>query len=55
MDMYTLLQCIDYFKNFYNEYDFKTIKYAHFLPNVLQICNKMILKCCIDNSYETKI
>jgi hypothetical protein len=35
---------MDYFKNFYNDHNFKTIKYAHILPKMLEICNQMILK-----------
>lgn len=36
--------CMEYFKNFYNDHNFKINKYAHILPKMLEICNQMILK-----------
>ena len=36
--------CLEYLKNFYNDYDFKAAKYAHLLPKVLPICNQLIVK-----------
>ena len=36
--------CMEYFKNFYNDHNFKTNKYAHILPKMLEICNQMIMK-----------
>lgn len=38
------MACMDYLKNFYNDHEFKIVKYAHLLTKVLPICNQMILK-----------
>lgn len=36
--------CLEYLKNFYNDHDFKATTYAHLLPKVLSICNKLIVR-----------
>ena len=36
------MACVDYMKNFYNDQYFKAEQYAHFLGDVIQMCNKMI-------------
>jgi len=43
-DMLLQMRCMEYLKNFYNDYNFKVVKYAHLLGQVLPICNKMVLK-----------
>jgi hypothetical protein len=36
------MSCIDYMVNFYNDVNFRTDTYAHFLGDVIQMCNLMI-------------
>mmetsp|Transcript_8301 Transcript_8301/g.13874 ORF Transcript_8301/g.13874 Transcript_8301/m.13874 type:complete len:315 (-) Transcript_8301:718-1662(-) len=36
--------CLEYFKNFYNDDEFRTQRYAPLLPKVLEISNRMFLK-----------
>ena len=36
--------CLEYLKNFYNDYEFQSVKYAHLLPKVLPICNQLMIK-----------
>ncbi len=36
------MACVDYMTNFYNDTNFRTDTYAHFLVDVLQMCNHMI-------------
>ena len=36
------MACVDYMTNFYNDANFRTDTYAHFLGDVLQMCNLMI-------------
>ena len=41
------MACIDYMRNFYNQSEFRVEAYAHFLGDVLGMCNRMI-----QNSYQ---
>jgi hypothetical protein len=36
------MACVDYMTNFYNDANFRTDTYAHFLGDVIQMCNMMI-------------
>lgn len=36
------MACIDYMRNFYNQENFRVDAYAHFLGDVLSMCNIMI-------------
>ena len=42
--MYLQMKCIDYLKNFFNDYQFKVHKYAHLLSKILPICKDLVLK-----------
>lgn len=44
VDVHLQMCCLEYLKNFYNDYEFKATKYAHLLPKVLPICNQLIIK-----------
>ena len=43
-DMFLQMKCIDYMKNFYQDYQFRTQKYAHLLGRISPICKELILK-----------
>lgn len=44
------MACIDYIKSFYNDAYFKTDAYAHILPEVIGMCNKMIMTTYTKNT-----
>ena len=44
------MACVDYMRNFYNDQYFKTTTYAHFLGDVIQMCNQMILQTYTKNT-----
>lgn len=37
------MACVEYMRNFYNQEHFKTNAYAHFLGDVIVMCNSMIM------------
>mmetsp|Transcript_12103 Transcript_12103/g.15451 ORF Transcript_12103/g.15451 Transcript_12103/m.15451 type:complete len:144 (+) Transcript_12103:340-771(+) len=41
--------CIEYIKNFFNDYKFKVNTYAHLVPSVVQMGSSMLQKC-VSNS-----
>jgi len=43
-DLCLKMACIDYMKNFYNDYQFKVTTYAPMLPQVIQMSSAMLLK-----------
>jgi hypothetical protein len=44
------MACVDYMTNFYNDQYFKTDLYAHFLGDVIAMCNQMILSTYTKNT-----
>jgi hypothetical protein len=36
------MACVEYMRNFYNDMNFRTEAYAHFLGDVIMMCNQMI-------------
>jgi hypothetical protein len=44
------MACIDYMTNFYNDANFRTDGYAHFLGDVIQMCNHMIKETYTQNT-----
>jgi hypothetical protein len=41
-DMCLKMGCIEYMKNFYNDANFRVDAYAHFMGDVIIMCNQMI-------------
>ena len=37
------MACVEYMRNFYNDVNFRTEAYAHFLGDVIKMCNQMIM------------
>ena len=44
------MACVDYMRNFYNQEDFKADQYSVFLPDVIKMCNTMILETYTKNT-----
>ena len=43
-DLYvSRMACVEYMRNFYNDVNFRTEAYAHFLGDVIKMCNQMIM------------
>jgi hypothetical protein len=49
-DMCLKMACVDYMTNFYNDANFRTEAYAHFLGDVIQMCNMMIRETYTKNT-----
>jgi hypothetical protein len=41
---------VEYMKNFYNQQNFRVDAYAHFLGDVLTMCNDMIMRTYTKNT-----
>jgi len=52
--MHLQMCCLEYLKNFYNDYEFQSVKYAHLLPKVLPICNQLMIKYSTADSKQAK-
>jgi hypothetical protein len=44
------MACVDYMRNFFNQEYFKVDQYSGFLPEVITMCNTMILETYSKNT-----
>lgn len=44
------MACVEYMRNFYNDVNFRTEAYGHFLGDVIKMCNSMILMTYTKNT-----
>ena len=44
------MACVEYMRNFYNDVNFRTDAYGHFLGDVIKMCNSMILMTYTKNT-----